>query len=60
MDSGRKTMSIDFKESLKIGAFHYHDFFGDGSFYLLDTPGVSGSAHKIIRTRGRSILLCVI
>lgn len=26
-------------DGLKIGNFEAHDFFGDGSFYLLDTPG---------------------
>lgn len=25
----------------EIGGFKAHDFFGDGSFYLLDVPGVS-------------------
>ena len=26
-------------KGLKIGRFHAYDYFGDGSFYLLDTPG---------------------
>jgi hypothetical protein len=32
---------IDFgaSPSLKVGNFRAYDFFGDGSFYLLDTPG---------------------
>ncbi|KAF2772845.1 hypothetical protein EJ03DRAFT_324393 [Teratosphaeria nubilosa] len=41
---GRELREIDFeKESkgLKIGRFNAFDYFGDGSFYLLDTPGHS-------------------
>jgi glyoxylase-like metal-dependent hydrolase (beta-lactamase superfamily II) len=41
---GRKMREIDFAEDsvgFKIGRFRAHDFFGDGSFYLLDTPGHS-------------------
>ncbi|KAL7902897.1 hypothetical protein HDV63DRAFT_107676 [Trichoderma sp. SZMC 28014] len=38
--SGRQNNEIDFsKSTLKIGGFRAHDFYGDGSFYLLDTPG---------------------
>ncbi|KAJ7048508.1 beta-lactamase-like protein [Mycena amicta] len=38
--SGRNLVKIDFDESkLKIGEFRAHDYFGDGSFYLLDVPG---------------------
>jgi len=42
---------MDFaKNHLKIGPFATYDFFGDGSLYLLDTPGhavshMSGLAH---------------
>ncbi|KAG9826520.1 UDP-glucoronosyl and UDP-glucosyl transferase, partial [Aureobasidium melanogenum] len=36
---GRDVQQIDFGESLTIGGFPAHDFFGDGSFFLLDTPG---------------------
>jgi glyoxylase-like metal-dependent hydrolase (beta-lactamase superfamily II) len=37
---GRELREISFKESkLKIGRFRAFDYFGDGSFYLLDTPG---------------------
>lgn len=36
---GRKLREIDFSAGLKIGRFAAHDYFGDGSFYLLDTPG---------------------
>ena len=38
---GRELQEITFTEpsSLQIGPFRGHDYFGDGSFYLLDTPG---------------------
>ena len=42
--AGRQIREIDFsneKTPFKIGRFHAHDYFGDGSFYLLDTPGHS-------------------
>ncbi|KAF2122886.1 beta-lactamase-like protein [Lophiotrema nucula] len=35
----REFREIQFSDSFKIGNFRAHDFFGDGSFYLLDTPG---------------------
>jgi glyoxylase-like metal-dependent hydrolase (beta-lactamase superfamily II) len=41
---GRNMREIDFPDGpdgLKIGRFKAHDFFGDGSFYLLDAPGHS-------------------
>jgi len=41
---GREVRELSFDESnkgLKIGRFNALDYFGDGSFYLLDTPGHS-------------------
>jgi glyoxylase-like metal-dependent hydrolase (beta-lactamase superfamily II) len=38
---GRNVREIDFSGALTIGRFKAHDYFGDGSFYLLDTPGHS-------------------
>lgn len=38
---GRTMREISFSDELKIGRFRAHDYFGDGSFYLLDTPGHS-------------------
>lgn len=38
---GRNMREIEFSGSLKIGRFKAHDYFGDGSFYLLDGPGHS-------------------
>ncbi|MCJ1281369.1 hypothetical protein MMC26_000688 [Xylographa opegraphella] len=38
--SGRNIFEINFSaKPLKIGDFPAYDFFGDGSFYLLDSPG---------------------
>lgn len=37
--SGRDVREIRFSSDLKAGDFPAYDFFGDGSFYLLDTPG---------------------
>ncbi|KAI1087240.1 beta-lactamase-like protein [Rostrohypoxylon terebratum] len=36
---GRVVREIAFEAGLKIGRFDAMDFFGDGSFYLLDAPG---------------------
>ncbi|KAF3761923.1 hypothetical protein M406DRAFT_342602 [Cryphonectria parasitica EP155] len=37
---GREVREINFAgHNLKAGPFSAYDFFGDGSFYLLDTPG---------------------
>lgn len=41
---GREVRELSFDKSakgLKIGRFNALDYFGDGSFYLLDTPGHS-------------------
>ncbi|EHY57538.1 Gamma-lactamase MBL1 [Exophiala dermatitidis] len=38
--NGRSLREVDFEDSdLQIGGFAACDFFGDGSFYLLNTPG---------------------
>jgi glyoxylase-like metal-dependent hydrolase (beta-lactamase superfamily II) len=36
---GREVREVAFDTGLKIGRFDALDFFGDGSFYLLDAPG---------------------
>ncbi|KAF4466853.1 metallo-beta-lactamase superfamily [Fusarium albosuccineum] len=38
---GRGFREIDFADGLQIGGFNAFDYFGDGSFYLLDSPGAS-------------------
>ncbi|KAJ6584952.1 hypothetical protein B0H19DRAFT_1249867 [Mycena capillaripes] len=41
--AGRKLVPLNFDESsLEIGGFKAHDFFEDGSFYVLDVPGHLG------------------
>ncbi len=36
---GHRLQELDFEQ--EVGGFAAHDYFGDGSFYLLDVPGVS-------------------
>jgi len=49
---GRNMREIAFSDSLKIGRFKAHDYFNDGSFYLLDTQGHSiGHMCGFARTR---------
>ncbi|KIW17241.1 hypothetical protein PV08_04432 [Exophiala spinifera] len=52
--AGRHLNEIDFeKAGLRIGGFGAYDFFGDGSFYLLDTPGhCLGHMCGLARTTG--------
>ena len=38
---GREVVELDFSTGLDIGGFPSIDFFGDGSFYLLKSPGHS-------------------
>lgn len=38
-ESGRNLREIDFRDSVKVGQFQGYDFFGDGSFYIIDSPG---------------------
>ncbi|ROW07542.1 hypothetical protein VPNG_07058 [Cytospora leucostoma] len=37
--SGRELREIDFTQGKKVGRFNAVDYFGDGSYYLLDAPG---------------------
>lgn len=49
---GRNLVEVDFKDSdLNIGGFRAHDFFGDGSFYLLGKRGV------FLRSRCSTVVL---
>ncbi|KAI0543368.1 beta-lactamase-like protein [Xylaria curta] len=49
---GRTLREIDFStSSLKVGRFRALDFFGDGSFFLLDAPGHDwGHLNGLVRT----------
>lgn len=37
--AGRELREIQFTQGKKVGRFDAFDYFGDGSFYLLDSPG---------------------
>ncbi|KAJ9241327.1 hypothetical protein DTO169E5_3527 [Paecilomyces variotii] len=48
---GRNIVELEFDGSLKIGQFLAHDYFGDGSFYLLKVPGhTAGHISGLVRT----------
>lgn len=48
---GRQLVEIGFDTGLKIGKYDAHDYFGDGSFYLLNTPGhTTGHISALVRT----------
>ncbi|KAJ7512048.1 hypothetical protein B0H11DRAFT_2213849 [Mycena galericulata] len=57
--TGRKLTPIDFEKStLEFGGFKAHDYFGDGSFYLLDVPGhLSGHVCGLARVTPTSFVL---
>lgn len=49
----RTLREITFKTGLQIGKFPAYDYFGDGSFYLLDSPGHAiGHLCGLARTTG--------
>jgi hypothetical protein len=40
--AGRQLRELTLHEfTLNLAGFRAHDYYGDGSFYLLDSPGVS-------------------
>ena len=48
---GRTVREVEFSDSFKIGKFQAHDFFGDGSFYILNVPGHAiGHIAGLVRT----------
>ncbi|QIW95226.1 hypothetical protein AMS68_000744 [Peltaster fructicola] len=57
---GRNVREVNIEKEghgLKIGRFHAYDYFGDGSFYLLDTPGHSiGHMCGLARTTADSFV----
>jgi hypothetical protein len=56
--AGRAYREINFDSDFRIGTYRAHDFFGDGSFYLLDTPGHSiGHMCGLARTTKTDFLL---
>ncbi|KAJ7078542.1 beta-lactamase-like protein [Mycena belliarum] len=56
---GRQLVPIDFANSqLEISGFKAHDFYGDGSLYLLDVPGhLEGHICALARVTPTSFLL---
>ncbi|KAJ7676699.1 beta-lactamase-like protein [Mycena polygramma] len=56
--AGRKLVPINFDESkLEIAGFGAHDFFGDGSLYVLDVPGhLSGHVAALARVTPTSFV----
>ncbi|KAF5379601.1 hypothetical protein D9757_009210 [Collybiopsis confluens] len=57
--AGREVVVLDFsKADLIIGGTNAHDFFGDGSFYLLDMPGHwPGHLSALARVKSSSFVL---
>jgi glyoxylase-like metal-dependent hydrolase (beta-lactamase superfamily II) len=57
--AGRDRREISFEDSgLRVGWFRAEDYFGDGSFYLLDTPGhLLGHMCGLARTTRDSFIL---
>jgi glyoxylase-like metal-dependent hydrolase (beta-lactamase superfamily II) len=48
---GRQVFEVPFSDNLKIGQFQAHDYFGDGSFYILNVPGHAiGHISGLVRT----------
>lgn len=48
---GRDVVEPRFQDDFKIGSFQAHDYFGDGSFYILNTPGHAvGHISALVRT----------
>ncbi|KAJ6584951.1 beta-lactamase-like protein [Mycena capillaripes] len=56
--AGRKLVPINFDESsLEIGGFKAHDYFGDGSFYILNVPGhLAGHVSALARVTPSSFV----
>lgn len=48
---GREVVEMSFDDHLKIGQFQAKDYFGDGSFYILNVPGhATGHISGLVRT----------
>ena len=55
---GRELVEVAFDQNLKIGRFDAIDYFGDGSFYLLDSPGhLIGHICALARTTEDTFML---
>lgn len=48
---GRNVIEVPFNDGLKIGRYPAHDYFGDGSLYILEVPGHAvGHISALVRT----------
>jgi len=48
---GRHIVELPFSDDIRIGQFQAHDYFGDGSFYILSVPGHAvGHISGLVRT----------
>lgn len=48
---GRQVIEVPFSDDLKLGNFQAHDYFGDGSLYILNVPGHAiGHISALVRT----------
>ncbi|KAI9734353.1 MAG: hypothetical protein M1834_002459 [Cirrosporium novae-zelandiae] len=55
---GRKVEEIQFDDSFKIGKYPAYDYFGDGSFYILNVPGHAiGHISALARTTPTTFVL---
>ena len=55
---GRQIQEISFSDDFKIGQFQAHDYFGDGSFYILNVPGHAiGHICGLVRTTPETAVL---
>lgn len=58
MCRGHELKEITFDPQFKVGQFHALDYFGDGSFYLLDVPGHAiGHMCGLARTTSSTFVL---
>ena len=47
----REVIEVPFSDDIKIGRFQTYDYFGDGSFYILNVPGHAvGHISALVRT----------
>lgn len=55
---GRDVVEVDFSNDLCIGDYQAHDFFGDGSLYIMNAPGHAiGHISALVRTTEDTFVL---
>lgn len=56
--TGREVVEITFSDTFKLGQFQAHDYFGDGSLYILNVPGHAvGHISALVRTTNDTFVL---